>query len=57
VPADAVLRMVRERPAIAGLAVPGMPIGAPGMEVRGRSDAFDVLSFDRSGASGVYERR
>jgi hypothetical protein len=33
VPADLVDRLLRERPSVAGLAVPGMPVGSPGMEV------------------------
>ena len=57
VPGEAVARMLRERPAIAGLTVPGMPIGSPGMEVPGRSEPYEILSFDRAGKSQVYERR
>ena len=57
VPADSVQRMLRERPAIAGLAVPGMPAGSPGMEVPGYKDAYAVMAFDKAGKSSVYERR
>jgi hypothetical protein len=57
VPADAVTRMLRERPAIAGIAVPGMPLGSPGMETPGRRDPYSIMSFDKSGKSAVYERR
>jgi hypothetical protein len=56
VPAETVTRMVRERPAIAGIAVPGMPAGSPGMEVPGRSDPYSVMSFDKAGQYSVYER-
>jgi len=56
VPADLIERLVRERPAIAGLAVPGMPMGSPGME-GGRRDAYQVLTFDRSGRTTVYATR
>ena len=35
VPADVIVRLLRERPAIVGLAVPGMPAGSPGMEAPG----------------------
>ncbi|MFK7161341.1 DUF411 domain-containing protein [Marinospirillum sp. MEB164] len=45
VPAEQILRLLRERPRILGLAVPGMPHGSPGMET-GRVDAYQVLSFD-----------
>jgi hypothetical protein len=55
VPAADVRRMLKERPAIAGIAVPGMPIGSPGMEVPGRRpDAYRVMSFDRKGQMAVY---
>jgi len=57
VPADAVARLLRERPAVAGLAVPGMPIGSPGMEVGARRDPYVISSFDKAGQSAVYERR
>jgi hypothetical protein len=57
VPADAVSRMLREKPAIAGIAVPGMPAGSPGMEVPGRSTPYDVVSFDKLGKTTIYERR
>ena len=41
---------VSERPAVQGLAVPGMPIGSPGMEVEGRADdPYDVVSFGPDG--------
>lgn len=43
VPANDILRLLAERPQADGLAVPGMPIGSPGMEMGGRSDAFDVI--------------
>lgn len=55
VPPSAIKRLLREKPAVAGLSVPGMPAGSPGMEVPGRKDTYDVLSFDRHGRSAVYE--
>ena len=43
------------RPAITGLAVPGMPIGAPGMTVEGYApEPFDVIAFDQAGNTEVY---
>jgi hypothetical protein len=39
VPADLIVRLLRERPNVAGLAVPGMTIGSPGMEFAGRPAA------------------
>jgi hypothetical protein len=57
VPADLVTRLLQERPTLAGLAVPGMPVGSPGMEQPGRNEPYAILRFDRSGAAAVYERR
>ena len=58
VPADLIQRLLRERPAVIGLAVPGMPVGAPGMEAPGRaSERYDVLTFDRSGRTTVFAHR
>jgi hypothetical protein len=55
VPASDVQRLIRERPAIVGVAVPGMPIGAPGMEVQGRAvQPFDVIAFDKDGQTRVF---
>lgn len=48
VPAAAVERLLKERPQAIGLAVPGMPIGSPGMEGR-KLVLYDVVLFDRSG--------
>lgn len=57
VPADAVQRLLRERPDVAGIAVPGMPIGSPGMEVGDRKDPYSIMSFKRDGTSAVFDRR
>jgi hypothetical protein len=57
VPAADVQRLLRERPAIAGLAVPGMPIGSPGMEMPGSAvQPFDVIAFDKNGQTRVFAR-
>ena len=46
VPADAVTRLLRERPEARGISVPGMPIGSPGMEMPGAvEDLYDVVLF------------
>ena len=56
VPAPTVLRVLREKPRVAGLAVAGMPVGTPGMEVPGQEpDKYDVLSFQADGSTAVYE--
>jgi hypothetical protein len=58
VPADAVLRLLKERPKVAGLAVPGMPIGSPGMEGDGSVvQHYDIVAFKRDGTHSVYESR
>ena len=55
VPADEVVRLLAEKPDITGLAVPGMPVGSPGMEVAsGDVQPYDVIAFDKSGAENVY---
>ncbi len=56
VPADAVARLLKERPAVRGLAVPGMVMGTPGMEGP-RSDPYDIVSFGDDGSAAVYESR
>ena len=45
VPAREVIRLLKDRPMAIGLAVPGMPIGSPGMEQGGRHDPFQVILF------------
>lgn len=54
VPAADIKRLLASRPPAAGLAVPGMPAGAPGMEVGSRKDPFDVVLVDRSGRTSVF---
>ena len=56
VPAADIHRLLRERPAVAGIAVPDMPIGSPGMEQGNRHDPYDVITFDTQGSSRVFER-
>jgi hypothetical protein len=53
VPASDIKRLLKERPAISGLAVGGMPTGSPGME-GGTPRPYDVLSFDKQGNTHVY---
>lgn len=56
VPADVIQRLLRERPAVAGMAVPGMPMGSPGMEGPYREE-YDVVAFTRDGSTHVYAKR
>jgi len=53
VPAADVERLLAERPPIAGLAVPGMPIGSPGMEGP-KPQRYDVLALDGDGGVSVF---
>ena len=53
VPAEDIQRLLRERPAVVGLAAPGMPAGSPGMDVPG-SPPYQVLSFDKDGRTKVF---
>jgi hypothetical protein len=55
VPAPDVKRLLKERPAAKGLAVPGMPIGSPGMEVPdGRAQAYDVELVATDGSTSRF---
>jgi hypothetical protein len=56
VPADVIQKMLKERPKIAGIAVPGMPAGSPGMESP-YPVAYDIVSFDASGKTAVYAKK
>ena len=56
VPADLIEKLLREKPTARGLAVPGMPIGSPGME-GGTPERYQVLLFDRAGGTRVYATR
>ena len=55
VPAADVQRLLRDRPAVVGIGVPGMPIGSPGMEVSGvKAQPFDVIAFAKDGSTRVF---
>jgi hypothetical protein len=56
VPADLIKRLLKERPPIVGLAVPGMPVGSPGMEGP-NLEPYEVFTFDKQGRTAVYARR
>ena len=58
VPADVIDQLLRERPKVVGLAVPGMPVGSPGMESPGRkAEPYDIVAFDARGTTRVFARR
>ena len=55
VPAADIQRMLKTKPKGKGLAVPGMPLGSPGMEA-GRRDAYSVLLFNPDGTTSVFQK-
>ena len=54
VPAADVQRLIKERPAVVGVAVPGMPVGSPGMEVGNTVQPYSVMTFDKQGQTTVF---
>jgi hypothetical protein len=54
VPVREIQRILKERPKAKGLAVPGMPLGSPGME-SAKTQAYSVLLFDVNGRETVYQ--
>ncbi|MCM8854684.1 MAG: DUF411 domain-containing protein [Candidatus Thiodiazotropha sp.] len=53
VPADDITRLLKEKPAVKGITVPGMPMGSPCMEGP-RNDKYDVLTFEKNGKTRIY---
>ena len=59
VPARDIRRLLAEKPAAIGIAVPGMPVGSPGMdgpEYKGRKDPYDVVLVLKDGSARVWAR-
>lgn len=54
VPAGDIKTLLKNKPPIAGIAVPGMTTGTPGMEMGDRIDPFDVISFDKNGKTQTF---
>lgn len=54
VPAENIRKLLATRPTAKGLAVPGMPIGSPGMEMGEQRDAYDVFLMTNESASSVF---
>ena len=54
VPANDIMTLLKTKPKIAGIAVPGMPSGTPGMEMGDRKDAYNVMSFDKNNHYEVF---
>lgn len=56
VPVEDILRLLKEKPAIAGLSVAGMPVGAPGMEQGGVTQPFNTMAFTTDGKRFVFAK-
>ncbi|MGB6948158.1 MAG: DUF411 domain-containing protein [Methyloceanibacter sp.] len=56
VPGSDIKRLVAERPEAVGLAVPGMPIGSPGMEQGAVTEPYDVLLVKKDGTTEVFAK-
>lgn len=56
VPAREIKRLLKEKPNVRGLAVPGMPMGSPGMEVGSYMAPHDVLLVNQDGSTRTYAR-
>lgn len=54
IPAEDVQRLLAEKPEVAGIAVPGMPIGSPGMESGSYVEPYTVFSFTESGETATF---
>lgn len=52
-PASDIHALLKKRPSVVGLAVPGMPVGSPGMEGP-NARPYDVMTFDKQGRSEVF---
>jgi hypothetical protein len=58
VPANAIKKLLYDRPKVAGIGVPGMPVGSPGMEVTGMAaQSYDVIAWDKTGKTSVYAKK
>ncbi|MBV2350385.1 DUF411 domain-containing protein [Synechococcus sp. HK05] len=55
VPVSAIQKLLKERPKVAGIAVPGMPLGSPGMESTLRSETYTVFTFTRTGVIKPFQ--
>jgi hypothetical protein len=55
IPADDIKRFLKQKPKFVGLAVPGMPVGTPGMESGNRKQPFSIVAFDKKGEVEVFK--
>jgi hypothetical protein len=56
VPAEDIQRLLKEKPAIAGIAVAGMPMGSPGMEQGASNQPFNTIAFTKEGKKTVFAK-
>ncbi len=54
VPAADIKKLLKLKPAVVGITVPGMPSGTPGMEMGGKKDPYKVISFDNENKHKVF---
>ncbi len=54
VPGEDIKTLLEKKPDIAGITVPGMPSGTPGMEMGGKKDAYQVISFDKKNQRQIF---
>lgn len=54
VPANDIRKLLNLKPKVIGIAAPGMPAGSPGMEMGGKKDVYDVMSFDKDKQFQVF---
>jgi hypothetical protein len=54
VPASDIRTLLKNKPDVVGITVPGMPSGTPGMEMGGKKDAYQVISFDKKNQQQVF---
>jgi hypothetical protein len=55
VPADDIKTLLKTKPKVAGIAVPQMPAGTPGMEMGNKKDPYNVMSFDQNNQYQVFK--
>lgn len=53
IPVEAIAKLMKDRPALAGIALPGMPVGSPGMPGP-KSGAWDIYGLSKSGEQSVF---
>jgi hypothetical protein len=54
VPANDIKTLMKTKTKVVGIAVPGMPAGTPGMEMGGKKEPYNVMSFDRENHYQIF---